>query len=79
MRRAEKRDQEITDLHSVRIKEARWLMGICTRHWLQLWEEVYQFKVLHWHSKTGVRVNVDSLLVAVYPFIAKNTYPLKSP
>ncbi len=29
MRRAEKRDQEITDLHSVRIKEARWLMGNC--------------------------------------------------
>ncbi len=66
------RDREITDLPFIRLNEGRWLLAICRDRWRQVWEEVYKFKVAHWMTAKGVMVNLDSLLVAVYPHIAKN-------
>lgn len=73
MRLLEHRDQEMSDLPFIHLKEGRWLMGLGVDRWRKLWEEVYQFKVAHWMCPKGIRVNLDSLLVAVYPFIAKDT------
>ncbi len=61
------RDREITDLPFIRLNEGRWLLGLGRNKWRQVWEEVYKFKVVHWMTPKGVMVNLDSLLVAVYP------------
>ena len=66
------RDREITDLPFIRLNEGQWLLGLGRNKWRQVWEEVYKFKVVHWMTPKGVMVNLDSLLVAVYPHIAKN-------
>ena len=73
MKLKEQRDREITDLPSIRLNEGRWLLGYGRDRWRQVWEEVYKFKVPHWMSTNGILVNLDSLLIAVYPHIAKDT------
>jgi hypothetical protein len=66
------RNIEPTDLPSIRLNEGRWLLGLGRNKWREVWEEAYQFKVMHWMAPMGVGVNLDSLLIAVYPHIAKN-------
>lgn len=66
------RDLEVSDLPSIRLNEGRWLLGFGIRRWRQVWEEAYKFKVLHWMTPKSIVLNLDSLLVAVYPHIAKN-------
>ena len=72
MRLIEQRDREVTDLPSIRLNEGRWLLGYGRDRWRQVWEEVYKFKVQHWVSTNSILVNLDSLLIAVYPHIEKD-------
>jgi hypothetical protein len=63
----------VTDLPFINLNEGRWLLGVGIVRWRQVWDEVYKFKVLHWMTPRSVVVNLDSLLVAVYPHIEKDT------
>ncbi len=73
MKLKEQRDHEVTDLPFINLNEGRWLLGVGIVRWRQVWDEVYKFKVLHWMTPRSVVVNLDSLLVAVYPHIEKDT------
>ncbi len=66
------RKQELSDLPTIRLPEGRYFLGICKPAWLRLWEGVYRYKVKHWPEANGTKVNVDSLVRAVYPEVAKN-------
>lgn len=67
------RDREITDLPSIRLGDGKHFLGISDRAWRKKWDEVYQFVALHWETTYGVRVNLESLVVAVYPDTEKDT------
>lgn len=69
----EHRDREMTDLPSIRLGEGRYFLGISERLWRLKWEQVYQFIVLHWKTPKGVRLNLESLVAAVYPETKKDT------
>jgi hypothetical protein len=73
MRRQEARDQEITDQPSIWLAEGRYFLGISERLWRIAWEQVYKFIVYHWQTKKGMRLNLESLVAAVYPKTKKDT------
>lgn len=35
--------------------------------WRRKWKEYFQFRVFHWAAAAGVRINLESLLIAVFP------------
>ncbi len=44
--------------------------------WRQRWEEVYRDEVDAWENQKGVRVNLDSLIEAVYPRMKRDARAL---
>ena len=73
MMRQAARDQTITDLPSIWLGEGRYFLGISERLWRLKWEQVYKFMVHHWSTTKGVRLNLESLVAAIYPETKDNT------
>lgn len=67
-----KREKEITDQPSIWLTEGRYFLDVGRTQWRQKWEEVYKFEVWHWENVRGVRINLDSLIKAVYPDLKKD-------
>ena len=66
-----RREAEYSDVPAISVNECRFLGGWGRDSWLKVWEEVYQYTVKHWKGGHGVRVDLDSLIRAVFPHIAK--------
>jgi len=67
------RDREVTDMPAIRLREGRFLLGLGNDRWREKWDEVYQYIVLHWETTNCVMMNLESLVVAMYPSLEKNT------
>ena len=67
-----KRDPDFRDLPSIRLKEARYFLGIGTPRWLKRWESVFKYKIKHWETTKCVLLNLDSAITAFYPQLAKD-------
>ena len=66
-----KRKMEYSDAPNISLNEAALLGGFSRDKWRQLWQEVYKHIVFYWDTSNGVRVDLDSLIRAVFPHIAK--------
>jgi hypothetical protein len=62
----------IIDQPSIWFNEGRYFLDIGKKKWRQKWEEVYKYEVLHWEGIKGVRINLDSLIKAIYPDLKKD-------
>ena len=62
-----KRDKETADLPSIWLTEGRFMLDCGKRTWRRRWEEIYKYEVFHWERPKGVKVNLDSLIKAMYP------------
>ena len=61
------READITDLPHINFKEARYFLGIGMKAWRVKWDEVFQYKVVHWRTSRCLKLNLESLVAAVYP------------
>lgn len=62
-----KRDKEAADLPHIWMTEGRFMLDCGKDLWRRWWEEIYKFEVEHFENRRGVRVNLDSLIIAIYP------------
>ncbi len=67
-----KRDKDKRDLPSIWYMEGRYLLGLGNHTWRKAWHEVYKHEVYCWEESTGTKVNLDSLIGAVFPDLRKN-------
>ena len=67
------RRKQLADFPSIWMTEGRFLLGCGRDKWRRLWEEVYRHETDWWENQRGVRVNLDSLIKAVYPGMKKDT------
>ncbi len=61
---------ELEDLPNITFNDARFFLSISLPKWIALWRRVYQDHVIHWETSHGLRINLESLVAAMYPGIA---------
>lgn len=62
-----KKDKETADLPTIWMTEGRFMLDCGTDVWRRRWEEVYKFEVDHFENPKGLRVSLDSMIIAAYP------------
>jgi len=58
---------------AIRLNEGRFLLGLGRDTWRVKWTEVYQYIVLHWKTSHCIMINLESIAVAMYPDLKKDT------
>jgi len=53
-------DQKVSDMPAIRLKEARFFLGLGMTKWRVKGDEVYRYIVLHWEMSRGIMVNLES-------------------
>lgn len=71
MRKVDKRP-EILDRPTLSLEECRHLLGMEREKWRSLWKRVYIHRVEHLDTTNGIRIDVESLVAALFPKIAKD-------
>ena len=71
MRKAAKKT-DIRDMPQINLGEGRFILGLGIQTWRRQWYEVFQHKVAHWKTSRCVKLNLESLVAAVYPAAEKD-------
>jgi len=64
----------MSDCPAIRLKDGRFFLGLGIDKWRVKWDEVYRYTVLHWETSRGVMINLESLVVAMYPDLEDDTH-----
>ncbi len=75
MRKVDKRPA-ILDRPTFGLTECRHLLGMDKEKWRSLWKRLYAHQVEHIETTNGTRIDVESLVAALFPKIAKDPLSL---
>jgi hypothetical protein len=67
-----KRLRNAEDSPTIWMIEGRFMLGCGVHQWRKRWHEYYKFEVEAVETPRGLRIDLDSLISAVYPALAKD-------